>query len=140
MPAAYVVLRRGNEILLQLRANTGYQDGNYGLVSGHVEAGETYTQAMIREAKEEAGITLVPEHLFVAHVMHRKDEGVDNERADIFFVATKWEGEITNMEPNKCAGLDWFGIENLPQNIVPYIKEAILHIKNQTFYSEYGWE
>ena len=58
IPATYVILRRGEEILMQRRLNTGYEDGNYGFVSGHVEKGETYRNAIIREAREEAGIIL----------------------------------------------------------------------------------
>ena len=41
------------EILLTLRKNTGYRDGEYELPGGHVEAGEDLMQAMVREAREE---------------------------------------------------------------------------------------
>ena len=139
IPASYVILRDGNKILLQRRCNTGYEDGNYGLVSGHVEAGETYMQAIIRETKEEAGIVLHPGDLRFAHFMHRKDKGEDNERADIFFVATSWDGEVENIEPNKCDDLSWFDKNNLPENLIPYIHKALRHIDEGIMYSEYGW-
>jgi len=57
-PASYLVLIEDNKILLQRRFNTGYEDGKYSLVAGHVDEGETFTEAIIREVKEEAGITL----------------------------------------------------------------------------------
>ena len=39
MPATYVLLRRENEVLLQLRQNTGYRDGHWAAaIAGHVEA------------------------------------------------------------------------------------------------------
>ncbi|KKT86389.1 MAG: NUDIX hydrolase, partial [Microgenomates group bacterium GW2011_GWA1_Microgenomates_45_10] len=60
IPASYVILQRENKILLQRRYNTGYEDGNYSFVSGHVEQGESYINAIIREAKEEAGVELKP--------------------------------------------------------------------------------
>ena len=140
IPAAYVILRRGNKILLQRRLNTGYEDGNYGFVSGHVEQGESYQGAIIREAREEAGITLKLEDLRFAHLMHRKDKGEDNERADVFFIAERWEGEVKNVEPHKCSDLSWFSIDNLPPNTISYVRLAIENIEKGIFYSEYGWK
>ena len=138
--AAYLVLCKNDQILLLQRQNTGYQDGNYGLVSGHVEAGESFTAAMIREAKEEAGIEILPEHLSVAHVMHRKSSEDASERVDVFFTAETWEGEICNVEPEKCSELSWFKLNELPQNTIPVVREAITHIQNKTHYSEFGWD
>lgn len=145
IPASYLVLIKDNKILLQRRFNTGYEDGKYSLVAGHVDRGETFTQAIIREVKEEVGVELKPENLKVVHVMHRNaPEGVtsaneSNERIDTFLTAEKWGGEIENKEPHKCDDLDWFDLDNLPENIIPYIKLALDCIKNKTFYSEYGW-
>ena len=139
IPAAYVILRRGNEVLMQRRLNTGYEDGNYGLVSGHVEQGESYEGAIMREAKEEAGVIVKPEDLRFVHLMHRKDEGEDNERADVFFLAERWEGDVKNAEPQKCSDLNWFSLDNLPDNVIPYIRKALEYIKAGIFYSEYGW-
>jgi len=134
-PASYLVLIRDNKILLQRRFNTGYEDGKYSLVAGHVDKGETFTEAIIREVKEEAGITLQAEDLSVVHVMNRNIKG--NERIDVFFVAEKWTGNIENKEPNKCDDLSWFDLDNIPDNVIPYIKEAINHIKNKIIYSEF---
>ena len=121
--------------------NTGYEDGNYSVIAGHVEPGESFTQCIIREAHEEAGITLAPEDLEVVHVMHRdsKQSSV-NQRVDVFYTAKKWEGEITNMEPEKCDDLSWFDLNQLPSNIIPYIRKVIENIQASVFYSEDGWE
>ncbi|HEY4509620.1 MAG TPA: NUDIX domain-containing protein [Candidatus Paceibacterota bacterium] len=139
IPAAYVILRRGNEILMQRRLKTGYEDGNYGLVSGHVEQGESYQGAIIREAKEEAGVTVKPEDLRFVHLLHRKDKGEDNERADVFFMIERWEGEVKNVEPQKCSDLSWFSVGNLPANTIPYIRMVIQSVEQGIFYSEHGW-
>ena len=56
--SSYVIFRRGDEVLLLRRHNTGYQDGNYGLPSGHIEEGEFALTGAIREAHEEVGIKL----------------------------------------------------------------------------------
>ena len=138
IPASYLTLFKNNKILLLRRFNTAFEDGNYSMVSGHVDPGETFTKCIIREAEEEAGILLKPEDLKVAHVMHRKS--VHNERIDVFFIAEKWDGEILNKEPDKCDDLSWFELDNIPENVIPYIKQAIDGIKNKIYYSEYGWQ
>ena len=61
VPASYIVLMRDNQVMLLKRFNTGYEDGKYSLIAGHVDEGETFTQCIIREAKEESGILLKPE-------------------------------------------------------------------------------
>jgi len=140
VPASYLVLIKDNKVLLQRRFNTGYEDGKYSMVAGHVDKGETFTEAIIRETKEEAGIELKPENLKVAHVMHRNSGSEENnERVDVFFTADKWDGEIENKESHKCDDLSWFDLDNLPDNVIPYIKQAIDCIKNKVFYSEHGW-
>ncbi len=139
IPVSHLILIKDNKILLSRRFNTGYEDGNYSVVAGHLDGNETFTQAMIREAKEEAGIDIVAEDLEVIHVMHRKSPPETNERIDLFLKASKWKGEPKIMEPDKCDDLKWFPIDDLPANIVPYIKHAILNIKKEIFYSEFGW-
>jgi 8-oxo-dGTP diphosphatase len=58
IPAVYLILRRDSQVLLLKRANTGYQDGKYSLIAGHLEGDELATEATAREAKEEAGISV----------------------------------------------------------------------------------
>ncbi len=137
IPSSYLVLIKDGKVLLGRRCNTGYEDGKYGLPAGHGEKNESFTQTVIREVKEEIGIDLKPEDLKVIHVMHRYG-GENNERVDAFFTAEKYGGEITNMEPEKCDELSWHDLNNLPENIIPYIKIAIENIKNKVFYSELG--
>ncbi len=141
IPASYLVLIKNSKILLLRRFNTGYEDGKYSLIAGHVDEGETFTQCIIREAEEEAGISLNSDDLRVVHLMHRNSGlSAENERMDVFFIASSWKGEITNKEPHKCSDLSWFEIDNLPDNTIPHIKQAIECIKNNIYYSEYGWE
>jgi len=135
--AAYLVLIKEEQILLMKRVNTSYQDGNYGLISGHFNGGETAKQCIIREAKEEAGITIFPENLEVVHVVHRYMS--DREYFDTYLRVEKWSGEIKNMEQNKCEEFKWFKMDNLPENIIPELKLALENIKNNVHYSEFAW-
>jgi 8-oxo-dGTP pyrophosphatase MutT (NUDIX family) len=131
--SVYLILKEKDKILLSLRKNTGYKDGYWGLVSGHVEKEESSKQAMIREAKEEAGIILKPENLKFITVMHRKSE---RENIDIFFESDKWEGKIINKEPHKIEKLEFFSVSSMPSNLIDYI-EKVFFEKNKYF--ELGW-
>ena len=140
VPASYLVLLKDNKILLLRRFNTGYEDDKYSMVAGHVDKGETFTQCIIREAEEKTGIILKPENLKAAHVMCKNSGTEENsERVDVFFVVERWDGKIENREPNKCDDLSWFDLDNLPDNVIPYIRQAIDCIKNKIVYSEQGW-
>ena len=134
--ATYLLLRKGNEVLLLRRFQTGYEDGKYSLVAGHIDGNETLKEAMIREAKEEAGIIVMPYDLHLVHVMHRK---TDSERMDFFFVCDTWNGDIINAEPEKCDDLRWFDVSHLPKNTIPYVKKAIDASISGDLYSEVGW-
>ncbi|AWR95609.1 NUDIX hydrolase [Acidianus brierleyi] len=135
--SVHLFLLRDDEILLQLRKNTGYRDGCWSVIAGHVEAKESATNAMMREAKEESGILLDSKDLVLVHVMHRFE---NQERVDFFFKANKWKGEPVIMEPNKAGALEWVRLSELPYNVVPYVKQAIeLGLKKGQIYSEYGW-
>jgi 8-oxo-dGTP diphosphatase len=138
--ASFLFLTEGNKVLLVKRANTGYHDGDYSLTAGHVDPGETYTQAMIRETKEEIGITLKEEDIEVVHIQHRKSSTDGSERVDAYFSVDKWDGEIVNCEEDKCSDISWFDLDDLPENMVPCVKLAINSIRKKKHYSEYGWK
>ncbi len=107
------------------------------LVAGHVENGESATEGMIREAREEIGIDLYPDQIQVVHVMHRKTNRLN---IDMFFDCTSWGSEIQNLEPEKCEKLEFFPLSSLPSNIVDYNETALRHILEGKFYSELGWK
>ncbi|MEL6804212.1 MAG: NUDIX domain-containing protein [Bacteroidota bacterium] len=135
--ASYLFLIKDNKILLQRRYNTGFQDGNYGVPSGHLDGGETAREGCVREVREEIGIEIEITDLEVVHVMHRK--AAHDERIDFFMRATRYTGEITNIETHKCDDLSWFPLDSLPVHTIDYVKQAIECYRACTQYSEYGW-
>ncbi|GAA1695585.1 NUDIX hydrolase [Kribbella yunnanensis] len=122
VPAAYVVLRRGDEVLMMLRANTGYMDGYWAVPAGHVEHGESAAEAAVREVREEVGVEIAPEDLVPVTAMHRTGGNGDpiDERVDFFFTTSRWTGEPRTMEPGKAEGLGWFALDKLPEPTVPH--------------------
>jgi mutator protein MutT len=134
--AIHLFFFQNNQVLLLRRFNTGYEDGNYSVPAGHVEAGESAIQCAVREAREEAGVELKPQHIVFAHAMHRKS---DDERVNFFFVVTQWHGEITNTEPHKCDDLSWHPLDSLPHNVIPYVRHALKQVQEGNAYSELNW-
>ena len=135
--AVHLFFLRDSQLLLLRRFNTGYEDGNYSVVAGHVDAGETVTQAAIREAEEEIGVDLSSQDIEIVHVMNRKS---NDERIDFFMVVKRWVGEISNCEPEKCDLLAWYPVDALPQNIIPYVRTAIEEFQTGNIFSEFGWK
>ena len=129
VPAAYLLLTRGQgldrEVLLQLRGpETSFMRGHWAAAAaGHVERGEWVSEAAAREAAEELGVVVETGDIRPLCAMHRTMPGVNDpleERVDFFFTADRWKGEPQILEPGKCAGLDWYRLDNLPNPVVPH--------------------
>jgi 8-oxo-dGTP diphosphatase len=116
---------RGDQILLSRRFNTGYADGQYSVPAGHLDGGETVMDAAAREAVEEVGVNIEPIDMTFSTVMHRMEGDQEDERVDFFVHVHHWQGELFNAEPDKCDDLRWVDIDQLPVNIVPYVRQAL---------------
>lgn len=120
--AVYIMFEKDGMILLAKRCNTGYKDGYFAFVQGHIEEGEKPTEAAIREAFEEVGVVIKQQDLEFGLVCHNR---VDTHYTDYFFICRKWSGDIANMEPDKCEKLEWFNIDNLPKNSIFQVENYI---------------
>lgn len=132
----HLLLRYGNKLLLGKRINTGYYDGAYHFPSGHMEARESALAGLVRETKEEVGISIEEKDAKLVHIMHNSSSGG---RIALFFEVTSCEKEPMNMEPEKCAELRWFDIEALPNGMIPYAQEAARAYREGVVFSQYGW-
>jgi 8-oxo-dGTP pyrophosphatase MutT (NUDIX family) len=135
--AAHLILtRRDGRVLLMRRAGSGYGDGLLGLPAGHVDRGETVTESVAREVKEELGIT--PAAVEPAGVMFRMSA---EPRVDFFFTATEWDGEPRIREPHKCTELVWADpAAGMPADALEYVGAAIAYARSGHWFSEHGWE
>jgi 8-oxo-dGTP diphosphatase len=132
-----ILLDSVGRTLFGLRHGTGLMDGMYHLPAGHLEAGESVVQAVIREAREELGVTINPEHVEFAHIMHSP---VTGGRASFFFCVRKWKGIPANREPGKCLELRWFPVDKLPEAMISYCRAAFEQIATGNPFSVCGWE
>lgn len=133
-----LIATRGDQVLLARRANTGYSDGLWNLPSGKLELGEDVETAMLREAREEVGIELRRKDIRMVASLHlRAPDEVG--RVGFFFHADQWIGEPYNAEPHKCSDLQWFPIDELPADTVPYTSAGVdLYLRGEHF-GLYGW-
>ena len=135
--AVHLFLLRDGQMLLLRRFQTGYEDGNYSVVAGHLEGNETVVAAAVREVREEVGIELAPNDVRVVGVMHRRSTDV---RVDWFVACERWSGEVRNAEPTKCDDLRWADPEALPPNTIPYVRRAIDNFRAGRWFDSFGWE
>jgi ADP-ribose pyrophosphatase YjhB (NUDIX family) len=134
-----VLLKRDDQLLFVLREHTGFMDGTYSLPAGHVERGESFSQAAARETLEEVGVRVRATDLKQVFTMHRfqSDEDV---RVDVFFEASKWQGELSNAEPERHSKIQWMDIGNLSDDVMDYQLHALKQILAGNTYAERGWK
>jgi ADP-ribose pyrophosphatase YjhB (NUDIX family) len=123
----HLILLREDQVLLGRRRNTGYADGWWHLPAGGLEAGESVTAGMAREAREELGMFIDEAELQLVHILHDLDTD-EVGRLQLFFTADTYQGEPTNCEPDKCSELRWWPLTALPEPTVPYIRVTLAGI------------
>lgn len=118
------------------RQGSGYYDGWYSVLAGHIEAGELPLAALVREVKEELGITVDPTKAGLVHTMYRTKHDETGDRVDLFFIVEEWSGEITNAELHKCDDIRWFPINALPEKMMHHVRHALENAEKGVHYSE----
>ena len=87
-------------------------EGSWCPPGGHLEFGETWEACVRRETMEEAGIE-IQNVRFVGAVNNNQPEW-GTHYITLFMQAEYLSGEVTNCEPDKCSGWEWFSWESLP--------------------------
>ncbi|MFE5597491.1 NUDIX domain-containing protein [Streptomyces sp. NPDC056549] len=102
-------------VLLQRSGNAKFAQGLWDLPAGKNEPGEPITETAVRELYEETGLTVAPESLTLAHVIHAA-RGVEapNGFITIVFATRSWEGQLENREPWQHAQARWTDTDAIP--------------------------
>ncbi|MEU4149705.1 NUDIX domain-containing protein [Streptomyces sp. NPDC026659] len=113
-------------VLLQRSENAKFAQGMWDLPVGKSEPGEPITKTAVRELYEETGLTVKPESLKVAHLIHGA-WGVEapNGFLTVVFVAHEWAGEPENREPRKHAQVRWVDTGAIPEKFVDTTSSAL---------------
>jgi 2'-5' RNA ligase/8-oxo-dGTP pyrophosphatase MutT (NUDIX family) len=77
--------------------------GAWDALGGKPEPGESLLAALLREVHEEADVA--PLDVAPLGCFH------DGDRADAFFVATAWRGQVRNTEPSEHTRLEWVPLD-----------------------------
>ncbi len=101
------LLRDGGRILLQNRTRADWR--GWTLPGGHVEPGESFVDAAVREMREETGLTVLDPRL--AGV---KQFPIEGGRYVVFlFRATRYEGALRSSEEGEVAWIDRSSVSEL---------------------------
>ena len=125
LSSVYLIIRnKEDKILLQRRRGTKLWPGFLALPAGHIDKGENAYEALVREAKEELGIDISIEDITNTFVVNRKNKSLPP-YFDIYFEISKYLGEIQIKEPEKCSEIVWVSIDELPDDMIDFEKEAL---------------
>ncbi|MFI7295406.1 NUDIX domain-containing protein [Streptomyces sp. NPDC050121] len=115
-------------VLLQRSQDAKFAQGMWDLPVGKSEPGEPITATAVRELYEETGMTVKPESLKVAHVIHGA-WGVEapNGFLTVVFATHEWAGEPENREPRKHAQVRWVDADAIPEEFVETTASALNH-------------
>lgn len=138
--AVFLYIVKDGNVLLLRRANSGWHDGEYDLVAGHADGGEPLTAVGCREALEEVGIMIDPSELCFTHLLHGFFTEDGKEYFDIYFEVSKWQGEPSIREPEKCSDLQWFPLDRLPENLTPSTRLGLAAYTSKLPYAEFGFQ
>ncbi len=98
------LIQDGNRVLLQNRVKEDWK--GYTFPGGHVETGESFVDAVIREMKEETGLEIIKPRL-----VGIKQFPITNGRYIVLlFKATEFNGTLTSSDEGE---MEWIDIENL---------------------------
>ena len=100
------LIEDGSRILLQNRVKKDWR--GYALPGGHVEPGESFVDAVIREMKEETGLTVIGPRL-----VGIKQFPIENGRYIVLlFKAVQWSGDLISSDEGQ---MEWIEYDRLPE-------------------------
>ena len=100
------LIQDGNRVLLQNRIKKDWK--GYTFPGGHVEAGESFVDAVIREMKEETGLTVISPKMVGIKQFPIKD----GRYIVLLFKADKFTGEVVSSDEGE---MEWVDCDRLDE-------------------------
>jgi 8-oxo-dGTP diphosphatase len=113
---AYIV--RAGRILLGKRKNV-FGDGTWGMPGGRTELMERAGDTVIREVREELGITITPEAVEFLALTDDPNPERNSHHLHLTFKVDIGSAEPKVMEPQACSEWRWHDLQALPAAIFP---------------------
>ena len=105
---AAAIVRNGSVLLCHRHPDRKWYPNVWDVPGGHIDAGESPLDALVRELREELGIEIDPTRV-VSVLRSSPKPDLDIE---IWAVET-WTGKITNAEPDEHDEISWFAAAEL---------------------------
>lgn len=121
---------RESEVLLQNRVKADWR--GYALPGGHVEPGESIVDAVVREMKEETGLTI-----FEPQLCGVKQFPIDGGRYVVFLFKTdRFEGELASSHEGR---MEWVRRDSIGKlHTVDHLEE-LLHVFERSDLNEFQY-
>ena len=124
------LIEDGERILLQDRRKEDWK--GYALPGGHVEPGESFVGAVVREMQEETGLTILDPRLVGV-----KQFPLENGRyVVLLFKATRWKGKLVSSEEGR---MDWIAYADLPRTKTVDDSDELLKVMNTPELTEFQY-
>ncbi|WP_137131227.1 NUDIX domain-containing protein [Rhizobium sp. FY34] len=117
-----VIRRQDGKILLYKRMKAP-EAGHWNIVGGKVDLMEHSSEAAMREAEEETGLSIgsvrllgITEQCIAADRQHW---------ISVLYLAEQFTGEPSLTEPDKLSDMGWFSADDLPSPLSVFAQEAV---------------
>ncbi len=117
----------GNKVLALDKVSKNYSGTTF--PGGHVEPGEMFAQSVIREMKEETGLTI--KHPVLKGIYHWYRDGVHN--VGLLYRTDEFEGELKSSEEGRVY---WISREEYEKKPLAVGMERVLKIMDSDQFSE----
>ena len=117
-----------HQLLLGLRKSK-HGEGTWCPPGGHLEYGESFEQAAVRETKEETGMLIDENQTTVAGVTNDFFAESGKHYITVHLIVKNIDGNPQVCEPDKCAEWHWFSLENLPEKLFLPAKQFLEKFK-----------
>ena len=118
-PGVSAIILTGEGVLLQRRSDNGL----WGLPGGGVEPGESVSEAVVREVREETGLEVRPTRLVGVYSSPTNHQIVTYPDGNVIhYVSTSFECRIVSGTlacGTESLELGWYDPERLPEGLVP---------------------
>jgi 8-oxo-dGTP diphosphatase len=128
---------RDGKVLLLKRGDGDYA-GTWSLPGGHLEYLERVDVAMARELKEELDLVIAPASIQPIAITDDLRPQLNQHYVHITFSVRIGNQEPKRNEPDKCAELGWFALDELPENLFPFQAKIFKTLQAQRLYVNEG--
>lgn len=127
-----IIQNKNNEILIGKRI--GSHSPFYSIPGGHLENGETFEAAAVKEVFEETGLIIKNPKVFCVSNNLRTYQLEQKHYVSINLFTREFDGELAVKEPDKCEGWKWCKISEIPTPQFDASEFAIECFEKNQFY------